>query len=98
MPTFPDIELEHLRSFTADALPSFLADLERLVNVDCGTYTKVGVDEIGVWFAEQLVELGAQVSVEHNETLGDSVVGVFEGEATGSHALLIGHLDTVFAD
>jgi glutamate carboxypeptidase len=98
MPTVTDIELERLRSFAADSLPSFLADLERLVNVDCGTYTKVGVDQIGAWLAEQLAELGGQVSVEHNELLGDTVVGLFEGEATAGHALLIGHLDTVFPD
>ena len=25
----------------------FLADLERLVNIDCGSYTKAGVDAVG---------------------------------------------------
>jgi len=99
MTTVSDTDLQHMRTFIAGALPSYLTDLERVVNVDCGTYSKSGVDEIGGWFAEQMAELGAQVSVEHNDPLGDTVVGVFEGSgAAGVHALLIGHLDTVFTD
>ena len=31
----------------AAAEPAFLADLERLVNTDCGSYTKAGVDAVG---------------------------------------------------
>ena len=30
-------------------LPAYLADLERLVNIDCGSYTPDGVDEVGRW-------------------------------------------------
>jgi glutamate carboxypeptidase len=47
--------------------------------------------------AEQLGELGAEVVIEKNETLGDTVVARFEGRG-GPRALLIGHLDTVFPD
>ncbi len=98
MQTVSDSELERLTAHIDSLLPSYLADLERLVNIDCGTYNKAGVDEVGRWFAEQLRELGAQVSVEHNEPLGDTVVGVLEGSGADGHALLIGHLDTVFPD
>ena len=45
------------------AQPDYLADLERLVNIDCGRYTKSGVDEVGRWVADQLRELGAEVEV-----------------------------------
>ena len=98
MPTVTDSELERLTTFLDGALPSYLADLELLVNIDCGTYNKVGVDEVGRWFAEQMSELGAAVSVEPNESLGDTVVGVLEGGGGGGHALVIGHFDTVFPD
>ena len=96
--TVTDSELESLRAFLEATLPSYLTDLERLVNIDCGTYTKAGVDEVGRWFAEQMRELGAQVSVEHNEPLGDTIVAVLAGSEAGGHALLIGHLDTVFPE
>ncbi len=92
-----DTELEHLTAFMDSALPSYLEDLERLVNVDCGTYNKAGVDEIGRWFAEQMTDLGAHVSVDCNDPLGDTVVGVLRGGGRGQ-ALVIGHFDTVFTD
>ena len=98
MTTVSDAELEQLRSFLTDQLPGYLADLERLVNIDCGTYNKAGVDEVGRWFADQMRGLGADVSVDHNEELGDTIVSVLEGVGGGDHALLIGHLDTVFDD
>ncbi|MEZ4596814.1 MAG: M20/M25/M40 family metallo-hydrolase [Chloroflexota bacterium] len=42
-------ELSRLASILRGLLPSFMADLERFVNVDCGSYTKAGVDEVGAW-------------------------------------------------
>ena len=42
-----DSELTGLTAAVDRALPAYLADLERLVNTDCGSYTKGGVDEVG---------------------------------------------------
>ena len=72
-----------------------MADLERLVNVDCGSYTKAGVDQIGAWVSERLRELGAEVTTERNDDLGDTVVGVLHGLGD-KQALMVGHMDTVF--
>ncbi len=91
-----DVELQALRAAVARAEPQYLADLERLVNIDCGSYTKPGVDEVGRWVADALSQLGARVEVVPNERLGDTVVGRFEGDSDGPSALLIGHMDTVF--
>lgn len=91
-----DAELAGLRAAVARAEPAYLADLERLVNIDCGSYTKAGVDEVGRWVAEALAGLGASVEIVPNERLGDTVVGRFQGDAEGPSALLIGHMDTVF--
>jgi glutamate carboxypeptidase len=89
MTTVTDTELERLREFMNGALPSFLADLERLVNIDCGSYTKAGVDEVGRWFAEQMSELGARVMEHTNEPLGDTLVAELAGPSDGGgHALL----------
>jgi glutamate carboxypeptidase len=92
-----DSELGRLRDAVSAMLPDYLADLERLVNVDCGTYSKDGVDEIGRWLALQLSDLGAAVEIDPNDDLGDCVVGVLTGSGARS-ALIIGHLDTVFPD
>ncbi|HEU4671314.1 MAG TPA: M20 family metallopeptidase, partial [Candidatus Limnocylindrales bacterium] len=68
----------------------------RLVNVDCGSYTKAGVDEVGRWVAERMRSLGADVRIEPNAELGDTVVGRWTGDrANGLRLLLIGHMDTV---
>ena len=92
-----DEELGALTDGVASRLPAFLEDLARLVNIDCGSYTKAGVDEVGRWTAARLRELGAEVTVHPNKELGDTVVGVFDGARTGGpRLLLIGHMDTVF--
>ena len=90
-------DLEGLRRNVEATLPSYLADLERLVNTDCGSYTKAGVDAVGGWTAEFLERLGARVERRPHDTLGETVVATFEGAAgSGPRLLLIGHLDTVF--
>jgi len=91
-----DAELSALRAHISTAEPDFLADLERLVNIDSGSYTKAGVDEVGRWVGGALRGLGADVAIEANAELGDTVVGRLAG-AAGPRVLLIGHLDTVFA-
>jgi glutamate carboxypeptidase len=96
MPT--DSELDQLRAQVASAEADFLRDLEHLVNIDCGSYTKAGVDEVGRWVADRLRQLGAEVTTEPNDQLGDTVVGVLEGHAGGPRLLLVGHMDTVFAE
>ena len=89
-------EIAALRAAVEAAMPAYLADLERLVNVDCGSYTKEGVDEVGTWTAGFLRGLGASVESVPDETLGDTVVARFDGVPGGPRPLLIGHLDTVF--
>jgi glutamate carboxypeptidase len=94
----PTAELERLRAGIAADLPEYLANLERLVNIDCGSYTRAGVNEVGRWTGEFLGALGAAVEYRPDPAgrLGDTVVATFTGQAGGARALLIGHLDTVF--
>jgi glutamate carboxypeptidase len=93
-----------LRERIEARLPAFLADLEWLVNTDCGSYTKAGVDEVGRWTGAFLERLGARVEYRDHETLGATVVATFDGTADAgsrsdpaqAHLLMISHLDTVF--
>ncbi len=95
--TIADRELEALRADVAADLPAYLEDLERLVNIDCGSYTPAGVNEVGRWTAAFLTGLGARVDVrpDPNGRYGDTIVATFQGMA-GPRVLLIGHMDTVF--
>ena len=91
-------ELDALRAAVTADLPSYLRDLERLVNTDCGSYTPDGVNVVGQWTAEFLAGLGATVESRPDPAgrLGDTVVATFVGRAGAPRILLIGHLDTVF--
>jgi len=93
-------ELAALRARVAAAEPAFRADLERLVNLDCGSYTRDGVNEVATWTAAFLERLGAAVTRHPDPAgaLGDTVEAVFRGTPGGPRALLIGHLDTVFPE
>jgi len=93
-----DPELDALRAVIASDLPAYLADLERLVNIDCGSYTPAGVDAVGEWTGRFLEGLGA--TVEHRPDpdgrYGKTVVATFDGRVGAPRVLLIGHMDTVF--
>ena len=83
-------------------LPRYLAELETLVNIDCGSYTATGVNRIADRVAASLAELGAEVErIPHHAAdgelqLGDLVIGRIPGD--GPRRLLIGHMDTVFEE
>jgi glutamate carboxypeptidase len=94
-------ELAALQAKVAASLPAFLVDLERLSNIDCGSYSPAGVNEVATWTAAALAELGATVErrPDPEGRFGDTVVATFEGvPGAGPRVLLIGHMDTVFPD
>src|SRR5215210_5354184 len=96
-----EAELVALRASVAAAEPSYLVDLERLVNIDCGSYTPAGVDEIGRFVAEFLAADGASVETRPDPArrFGATVIGTWAGADTTPGApriLMIGHMDTVF--
>jgi len=87
-----DTDLTQLREAIAAAEPAYLADLERLVNTDCGSYTPEGVDEIGRFVAGFLADVGAEVEARPDPggRFGSTIVGTFRGDATGPRIVLIG--------
>ena len=96
-----DAELSALEAAIRAAEPAFLGDLERLVNIDCGSYTPAGVDEVGRFVGAFMTDAGAHVEVRADPagTRGATVIGTWDGDratAGGPRILLIGHMDTVF--
>ena len=92
-------ELATLERTVAAALPAYLADLERLCNIDCGSYTPAGVNEVAAWVAAEMARLGAAVERRPDPSgrFGDTVVGTWQGRpGAGPRVLLVGHMDTVF--
>ncbi len=96
-------DIDRLTDLMTGQLPSYLADLQRLVDIDCGSYTKAGVDEVGRWVADTFRDLGADVQVTSNADHGNTLVGILadadadaDADAAAAALLMIGHMDTVF--
>ncbi|MBI5032355.1 MAG: M20 family metallopeptidase [Chloroflexi bacterium] len=88
--------VDFVTALSAD-LPNYLRDLETVVNIDCGTHTKAGVDAVGRLVRERLREFGADVIDFPQEQFGDCVYGRWRGNGT-ARILLIGHMDTVYSE
>jgi glutamate carboxypeptidase len=79
----------------------FVGSLERMVNVDCGSYTPSGVNQIADLCEERFaahgwaVERRSHVPADGGQRLGDLVIGRLDGSG-GPRVLMIGHTDTVF--
>lgn len=89
-------ELASLRAAVEADLADYMRDLQRLVDIDCGSYTKIGVDEVGSWVEATMTDLGMRVERHPEERFGDTLIGDLVGSGDGPHVLLIGHMDTVF--
>lgn len=87
--------LGELTAYVDGKTPEMLAFLERLVNLDSGTYDKAGVDRVGAILADRLEALGFTIDRVPQIEYGDHLVARKQG--SGERRLLfIGHMDTVF--
>jgi glutamate carboxypeptidase len=91
--------LKHAEALYED----FLADLESMVNIDCGSYTPTGVNLIADMMETSFRELGwaterrPHTPAEGQNQLGDLLVARLPGgNPDGHRVLLVGHMDTVF--
>ncbi len=74
---------------------SMLTLLEKLVNIDSGSYDKEGVDWVGDVLREEYKTLGFEIDVRENPTNGNNLV-IRHKDATSPEILLVAHMDTVF--
>lgn len=74
-----------------------LVFLEKLVNIDSGSYNKAGVDRVADLLLKRLSELDFIVKRHPQRELGDHVVG-FKPGSESARILFVGHMDTVFLD
>jgi glutamate carboxypeptidase len=77
----------------------YLEDLKNIVNIDSGTFTKAGVDRVGAYLEGRFRAFGFSTRFERQEEYGDHLVATAVGMAAdGPRVVLIGHIDTVFAE
>lgn len=83
--------------FLSQSREQFIADLGVLVNRDCGTLNKVGVDSVGQWISERCRAWGWEVERFPLDEYGDCWLARLRGHGQ-SRLMLSGHLDTVYPD
>ena len=92
-----------LHALMAAREAEYLAALEEMVNVDCGSYSPAGVNRIADLCEARFrasgwdVERRPHVPAAGEAPLGDLVIGRLRGSGT-TRVLLVGHMDTVFDD
>jgi glutamate carboxypeptidase len=76
-------------------LPEYVLDLERLVNLDSGTYDRADIERVGAWVRERCRGWGAQIAEHPGGAFADSFAARLHGSGSGQ-VVLLAHLDTVF--
>jgi len=71
--------------------------LERLVNIDSGSYNKAGVDDVGAAICAFLESHGVTLEVIPHDRFGNAIRAVV-GTPGARNILLMGHRDTVYPD
>lgn len=89
--------MNNIPSYLTSTQADFLADLATLVNRDCGTFNKAGVDRVGAWVQTRCEAWGWEVQRFPLTEYGDCWLARLHGRGLG-RLLLMGHLDTVYLD
>jgi glutamate carboxypeptidase len=89
--------VNNISEFLSASREVFLSDLAALVNVDCGTHNKAGVDRVGEWISARCAAWGWEVERFPLTEQGDCWLARLRGHGSG-RILLMGHLDTVYPD
>jgi glutamate carboxypeptidase len=80
-------------------MDEYLHDLETIVNIDSGTYTKTGIDRVSAYLQNRFQTIGFSTHFNKQEQYGDHLVATHTGRSQhGPRILLIGHIDTVLPD
>lgn len=74
-----------------------IQELEQLVNIDSGSYTKEGIDQIISRYEEIYSGLGFETEIKVNEEYGNNLVAKRGGKLDGNW-LFLAHVDTVFSE
>jgi glutamate carboxypeptidase len=87
--------MEQIRSYLEEKRDEMLGLIERLVNIDSGSFHKEGIDACGCIVAGQLELLGFETDVTREVDWGDHVRARRTGKRE-RRLFISAHLDTVF--
>lgn len=83
----------------SQAKPAFIGMLGTMVNIDSGTGSAKGLDQVGALIADEAKKLGMSVEFVSAApaAVGNNVVATLRGKGKAK-ILLMAHMDTVFSD
>lgn len=70
--------------------------LTQLVDVESPSTDKTAVDRLGTIIMQELTNLGAEVTIDHQSTVGNNIIGKWNPNFSGNDILFMIHLDTVY--
>ncbi|HEV8193436.1 MAG TPA: M20 family metallopeptidase [Ktedonobacterales bacterium] len=91
------MEISSIVAAAERRVDSFLDDLRTLVNIDSGTYTPAGVQQVAALLGLRFEESGCTVEILPTQHKGPNLIARMHGEGDG-RVLIVGHMDTVFPD
>lgn len=86
-----------MRQFLMEKQDEMLELLERMVNIDSGSYHKEGVDEIGAILMKEYRDMGFAVQEIKQEEYGNHLI-IQHPLAKNPKTIIIAHMDTVFPE
>ncbi len=89
--------MKNLFEQVASKEEEMLKELEQLVNIDSGSYTKEGIDKIITKYEEIYTGLGFETNIKENKENGNNLIARRSGELAGNW-LFLAHVDTVFPE
>jgi glutamate carboxypeptidase len=90
-------EEKEMKTFLEEREAEMLQMLEKLVNIDSGSYVKHGIDSIGEILKGEYERLGFEVQVHPQQEYGNNI-SIKHPEATDPKIIIVAHMDTVFPD
>ena len=86
-----------METFLEQHQEEMLQFIERLVNIDSGSYHKQGVDKIGMILEKSYEELGFDCLIVEEEEYGNHLI-IEHKDAIDPKIIILAHMDTVFPE
>ncbi len=84
-----------IEAYTQQHVSRYIDELRDLCSIDSYSYYKPGLDEMALWLAMRMRNMGIDATIIEHEQWGNDFVSVVHGEGKGN-VLLVGHTDTVY--
>ena len=84
-----------IEAYTQQHISQYIDELRELCSIDSYSYYKPGLDEMALWLAMRMRNMGIDATIIEHEEWGNDIVSRVHGEGQGN-VLLVGHTDTVY--